>query len=242
VKLGSHSTGIGGIWDSGVTPTTTNYTIATTAGSTFINTPDAAGSIFFRIAGVSAATITAALCSFPSMNTGTIQCQNINVAFGGAGGIVSTTTVPLVLSSATSLVGIGGITSSFPALKRSSTTLAVRLGDDSADAPITCAGITASGAILANAGFQTALVTKSANYTLTTSDRRVICTANSFDITLPTAVSNTNEYLIKNSGVGTITLKTTSAQTIDGSASGALTLGPGDSISVFSDNSNWLIF
>jgi hypothetical protein len=36
----------------------------------------------------------------------------------------------------------GGTTSSFPALKRSSTTLAVRLADDSADAPLSCASIT----------------------------------------------------------------------------------------------------
>lgn len=40
----------------------------------------------------------------------------------------------------------GGTTSSFPALKRSSTTLAVRLADDSADAPITFSNMTASGA------------------------------------------------------------------------------------------------
>jgi hypothetical protein len=39
----------------------------------------------------------------------------------------------------------GGTTSSFPALKRNSTTLAVRLADDSADAPLTAAAITTSG-------------------------------------------------------------------------------------------------
>lgn len=39
----------------------------------------------------------------------------------------------------------GGTTSSFPALKRSSTTLAVRLADDSADAPISASTLTLTG-------------------------------------------------------------------------------------------------
>jgi len=38
----------------------------------------------------------------------------------------------------------GGTTSSFPALKRSSTTLQVRLADDSADAPLSCSVLTVS--------------------------------------------------------------------------------------------------
>ena len=43
-----------------------------------------------------------------------------------------------------SLLQFGGTTSSFPALKRSTTGLAVRLADDSADAPITASNVTAS--------------------------------------------------------------------------------------------------
>ena len=42
------------------------------------------------------------------------------------------------------LLQFGGTTSSFPALKRSTTGLAVRLADDSADAPITASNVTAS--------------------------------------------------------------------------------------------------
>lgn len=52
-----------------------------------------------------------------------------------------------VANNATSDFGLlqfGGTTSSFPALKRSSTTLAVRLADDSADAPITASTATFS--------------------------------------------------------------------------------------------------
>lgn len=43
----------------------------------------------------------------------------------------------------------GGTTASFPSLKRSSTTLAVRLADDSADAPISASNVTLSGDLAA---------------------------------------------------------------------------------------------
>lgn len=83
---------------------------------------------------------------------------------------------------------------------------------------------------------------KTANYTLTATDRLVNCTANSFTITLPTAVGITGrEYLIKNTGSATtITIATTSSQTIDGSAPGTITtLIP---LRVVSDGANWITF
>lgn len=43
------------------------------------------------------------------------------------------------------LLRFGGTSSSYPAIKRSSTTLSLRLADDSADAALTCGAITASG-------------------------------------------------------------------------------------------------
>lgn len=58
----------------------------------------------------------------------------------------------------------GGTTSSFPSLKRSSTAIAFRLADDSADAPITAANITTSGRFL---GAQ-ATVASANDITLTT--------------------------------------------------------------------------
>ena len=59
-------------------------------------------------------------------------------------------------------------------------------------------------------------------------------------VTLPTAVGNTNLYRIKNSGVATVTIATTSAQTIDGSATASLPV-PNTSLSIISDGSNWRI-
>lgn len=84
---------------------------------------------------------------------------------------------------------------------------------------------------------------KTANYTPSTDDHIINCTTNSFDITLPTAVGKTGRrYTIKNSGSGkTITMKTTSAQTMDGVASGAITLAYRDSYTFVSDGANWII-
>ena len=78
--------------------------------------------------------------------------------------------------------------------------------------------------------------------TLGTSHHTVNCTSGTFVVTLPTAVSIAGrEYVIKNSGAGVITLNTTSSQTIDGNASGVLTLIALASYTVKSDGANWII-
>jgi hypothetical protein len=64
--------------------------------------------------------------------------------------------------------------------------------------------------------------------------------SNSITITLPTAISNTNSYVIKNVGTGTITINTTSSQTIDGSLT-ALIKVQYLSLTIISDGANWNI-
>lgn len=59
-------------------------------------------------------------------------------------------------------------------------------------------------------------------------------------VTLPTAVGNSNKYTIKNTGVNTVTIATTSSQTIDGSTTITLPV-QNTSIDLISDNSNWRI-
>jgi hypothetical protein len=59
-------------------------------------------------------------------------------------------------------------------------------------------------------------------------------------ITLPTAVSNTNRYTIKNTGSNTVTIATTGGQTIDGSANATLSVG-NTSLDLISNNSNWFV-
>ncbi len=102
---------------------------------------------------------------------------------------------------------------------------------------------TATSTLTSVGSFGAAYVAKTANYTLTISDYIVECTANSFNITLPTAVGIAGRvYYIDNSGAGTITLNTTSGQTIDGNASGVLQLvGANKGYGVYSNGANWRI-
>jgi hypothetical protein len=64
--------------------------------------------------------------------------------------------------------------------------------------------------------------------------------SNTITITLPTAISNTNSYVIKNVGTGTITINTTLSQTIDGSLT-ALIKVQYLSLTLISDGANWNI-
>ncbi len=81
---------------------------------------------------------------------------------------------------------------------------------------------------------------KTATYSIGSSDYLIDCTANTFTVTLPTAVSITGRiYVIKNSGSGVITVATTSSQTIDGNTTA--TLNQYDSITIMSNGSNWII-
>lgn len=96
--------------------------------------------------------------------------------------------------------------------------------------------------IYGSGGLMLGYTEKTANYTLTATDYLVNCTANTFTITLPTALAITGQnFIIKNSGTGIITLATTSSQTIDGVASGIFTLVQWDSITVTSNGANWII-
>lgn len=68
----------------------------------------------------------------------------------------------------------------------------------------------------------------------------VYLASGTFTITLPTAVGNTNRYTIKNTGSGTISIGTTSSQTIDGGAA-PISISAGNSLDLISDNANWFI-
>jgi hypothetical protein len=89
-------------------------------------------------------------------------------------------------------------------------------------------------------GVKRNVVTKSALYTLTTSDHIVIATSGTWTATLPTAASIAGtEYIIKNSGSGIITVDPAGTETIDGYA--AIDLEQYDSLTVVSDGTNWVI-
>lgn len=85
------------------------------------------------------------------------------------------------------------------------------------------------------------VATKTGAYVITTSDSTILAdtTSAGFAVTLPTAVGSTKRYTIKKiASANTLTINTTSSQTIDGSTSIAIT-AQYESISVVSDNSNW---
>jgi hypothetical protein len=88
------------------------------------------------------------------------------------------------------------------------------------------------------------VATKSASYPVTTNDEVILANAGStpITITLPTAVSNTNLYVIKkiDSSGNNVTVATTSSQTIDGGTTAVIKVQYA-SISVVSDGSNWYI-
>ncbi len=99
------------------------------------------------------------------------------------------------------------------------------------------------------ATFTPAILTKTANYTVQTSDGPVVfvlcnTTSAGFNITLPTAVGNTQRITIlktvsTNAGP---TILTTSSQTVNNAASGVIALYvANDCVTVVSDGSNWRI-
>lgn len=76
-----------------------------------------------------------------SGNLTLFQTNSSNQLIVGDDGSVSTATVT-ILRGASNIIAIGGVTSSFPALKRSSAELQARLADDSAYANFRCANLT----------------------------------------------------------------------------------------------------
>jgi hypothetical protein len=80
---------------------------------------------------------------------------------------------------------------------------------------------------------------KTADYAIGLADYTINVTANSPTITLPTAVGATGQvYVIANTGAGTVTMATTSSQTIDGGAPGAVVAGA--RLRVQSTGANWI--
>lgn len=83
-------------------------------------------------------------------------------------------------------------------------------------------------------------IAKTANYTADITDYLVDCTANSFTVTLPTAVGITGRiYVIKNSGTGSIVVDGATTETIDGQLT--QTLSQYDSLTIMSNNVGWII-
>lgn len=85
-----------------------------------------------------------------------------------------------------------------------------------------------------------AYVAVTSTYAIQPTDYQIEATTGTFTVTLPTAVGITGKvYSIKNSGIGTITLATTSSQLIDGNLTQTLTQL--DNLVVMSNGTGWII-
>jgi len=83
-------------------------------------------------------------------------------------------------------------------------------------------------------GSTTALAASSTDYVY------VGNTSGNINLTMPTAISNTNRYTVKQNNIGILTLLTTSSQTIDG-VTGYLLTRQYQAVDLMSDNSNWFV-
>lgn len=131
-------------------------------------------------------------------------------------------------------LNFGGSTASFPAIARSTTNLILQLGDGTGNAGLTTGALTTVACRTSKyLGINGATVLDATHYC-------VNATANTFDVTLPTAVSVAGRtYVIKNSGTGVVTLKANGAETIDGSAS--WTINQYTSLTAMSDGAGWIL-
>lgn len=77
-------------------------------------------------------------------------------------------------------------------------------------------------------------------YTIAATDYLLECTTGTFTVTLPSAVTTKGqEFEIKNSGTGVITVATVSSQTIDGDTTKLLVQY--DAMKIMSNGTNWMI-
>lgn len=82
---------------------------------------------------------------------------------------------------------------------------------------------------------------KTGAYTIDNTDCMVDCTAGTFTVTLPTAVGLEGKYfIVKNSGIGIITIDAYGSETIDGVLNKILAVQY-ESLTMISDGTNWKV-
>jgi hypothetical protein len=109
--------------------------------------------------------------------------------------------------------------------------------------PSTILTVTQQSGIMAGTGISRGVYSVSSNTSAGSAANvdYVYLVSGTTTITLPTAASNTNRYTIKNTGTNTVSIATTSSQTIDGSASPITINVQNVSLDLISDGANWNI-
>jgi len=107
-------------------------------------------------------------------------------------------------------------------------------------APDTATTAAAQPSITSAVNLKEAYAAKTAVYTIVNTDYQIECTANTFTVTLPTAVGITGKiFSIKNTGAGTITVDGDGAETIDGQTTA--TLSQWDNLEIMSNGTNFIV-
>lgn len=178
---------------------------------------------------LNATVVSSSLTSVGTITTGVWNGTSVDVAHGGTGD--SSFTAYSVIT--------GGTTSTGPLQNVS--------GVGTTGQVLTSNGAAALPTWQTSAGANYSVVSKTTTYSVTTSDNVILVddSGGSWTLTMPTAVGNTGHtYYIKktNNSTNTVSLATTSAQTIDGNASSVLKLATQqESYELISDGSNWII-
>jgi hypothetical protein len=181
--------------------------------------------------------------------SGTVTSASVVSANGFAGTVATATTTPAITIT-TSITGL---------LKGNGTAISAATAGTDYQAPITLtttgttgAATFASGTLnIPNYSSGSGGITRSINSisTATTGGATaatdyVYLVSGTTTFTLPTAVSNTNLYTVKNTGTATVTIATTSSQTVtvaNNTALTTITVAPGDSYQIISNNTNWQV-
>jgi hypothetical protein len=208
-----------------------SFKVGSLSADRSVSLPDASGTVALTSQLMGAVNgSTAATTAVTSFNGLTGSVQGVSAAVAGTGISVSGATGAVTITNtgvqsfngATGAVGISagsGIT-----ITQSGTTFTI--------------ASTASGGGISRSIYNVTGATTAGSAANT--DYVYNGTSGPYAITMPTAVSNTNRYTVKNSGVGAISIYTTSSQTIDGVTFYNLSKQY-SAIDLLSDGSNWFV-
>jgi len=109
--------------------------------------------------------------------------------------------------------------------------------------PTTSNRIAKYSELVAGGGIARSINSVAANTTLAAavSTDYVYFASGTITLTLPTAIGNSNQYTIKNTGTGVISITTTSAQTIDGGAAPITITRQNNSLTFISNGTAWFL-
>lgn len=168
--------------------------------------------------------------------TGTLKALSDNITAGKYGllhtQVVANTAGTGAIKQYTTGTGtVAGSTLHFGVVDQSTPDTVTDMVQMAADGSLVAIGL------LKGAGTRKALVTKSANYTITVNDDTILGTG-TITLTLPLAGgASTQVYVIKNIGTGVVTLAGNGTELID--AANTLAINAGEAYTIQSDSAKW---